>query len=216
MAPTETDQAQAAPQDTVAVIGTIRKRAAHSRTFAKLLILANVIIVMTVLGFFFSKSSYTLNTNLASSIEMSGLGFSYSSKQAIEPPQELVSTSTIVNDELEKLREQNRVLGQQANERAFMINTIGEAILRFGSVLLAVYLIQIFVNFTRYHFRISDHLFSVADAMELSSSDFSKLEALVTMLSPKHIDFGASPKSINKNISELIKEAISKLPTGNK
>ena len=110
MAESQTDQLQVVAPNIAAVITAIRKRASHGRTFARLLILANVIIVMTVLVFFFSKSSYTLNTNLASRIEISGLGFSYRSDQAIEPPREGVSASAKVNDELEKLKEQNRIL----------------------------------------------------------------------------------------------------------
>jgi hypothetical protein len=196
------------------LVPIFRDRAKSSRRFAKLLILFNVLIVAAVLILFFSSSNYSLNTQRESTFEFSLFGFEYKSQRADAAARLPYQSNEDGNgSELEKLKAKNQQLIQDANERVFIVNTVGQSILRFGSVLLAVYLMQIIVNFTRYHFRIADHLSSVADSLELTSGDITNLGKVVDIVSPKHIDFGAPAKSINDNVTSIIKDAISKIPS---
>jgi len=193
-------------------IEKLKARAENSRKFARLLVLMNVLIVIGMLVIFFSSTSQIYNTNLAKRIEISGLGFSYRNDQAIEIPDEGKANSSTLDLEERKLLEENKRLSQQISERAFIITSIGEMILRFGSVFLAIYLISILVNITRYHFRMSDHLFSVVSALELCPRVSDDLSVLSELISPKHIDFGSPPKSLNDNLVTAVRDAISKLP----
>jgi hypothetical protein len=72
--------------------------------------------------------------------------------------------------------------------------TIKDSILRFGAVLLAIYLIQILVSFARYRFRISDALFSRALALRIGGPDPEKLSIYSQYLSTELIEYGSLPK----------------------
>ncbi len=189
------------------IVLTIRARAKSSNKFARYLILINIFIVIVIIGLFFiNPSIYRLNTNLASKTTFEFVGFKYQVAKEILLPKDS-------NSKVAELTEKNKELQHAANERAFLMKTIGDAILRFGSVLLAVYLIQILVNFTRYHFRVADHLESVADSIELAKGELENMEKIFNILSSKHIEFGKSPSSAHENITEIIKESIAKIPS---
>lgn len=152
------------------VVDKIRGRATSSRKFARYMVFVNICIVIAILGIFFlNPAQYSLNSNLDTRIQFDFLGFTYQKDQSLSLPKNDASLSAQATEEIAKLQTQNKQLELAASERSYLMNIIGDTVLRFGSVLLAIYLIQILVNFTRYHFRLASHLEATADALELSA-----------------------------------------------
>ena len=94
-----------------------------------------------------------------------------------------------------------------------VLSDIAPSIAKIASIFLAVYLIQILVGFTRYQYRVADHLDAAAFAIELCDSDVAKLEGTMSVISVSHIEFGKMPASISDKGLEVVKDAISKIPT---
>lgn len=90
---------------------------------------------------------------------------------------------------------------------------VTSVILRLGAVVLAVFLIQIFVSLTRYRFRVAEHLSLCADALLLSGDDTDKFKILSNTLSAKSFDFGKLPNSPYVEITQAIRDGISKATT---
>jgi hypothetical protein len=95
-----------------------------------------------------------------------------------------------------------------------MLDVIASSILRIGSVFLAIFLVQILVNLTKYNFRIADHLDITADAVELCLLDDHFLKTASTLMSLQHIDFTKGPAPPTDQAMKVIKEAISRIPNG--
>ena len=94
-----------------------------------------------------------------------------------------------------------------------LISRAATIIIRLASAALAVYLIQVLVGFTRYQFRISDHLDTIANAIELSSGDPEALRIITSAISPQHIQFGKMPATPMEQGAEIIRELINKIPS---
>ena len=87
---------------------------------------------------------------------------------------------------------------------------ISAIVLRLASVLISLYLVQILLVFTRYHFRLSDHLDACANSLAVCN-DTNDLSTMVSLLSPTNIDFGKNPETPVEKILDVIKEALSKV-----
>jgi hypothetical protein len=98
----------------------------------------------------------------------------------------------LLEKEIERVRSQ--LSNQQDFQESVLLN-ISLTVIRLASVFLAVYLIQILVGFTRYQFRMADHLDSTADAFELTNGDPEKLSSVLSSISPQHIEFGKLPRT---------------------
>ena len=199
----------------VEVVENICARAKASRKFARLMVFMNIVIVIAILGIFFlSPSQHSLNSDLDTRVIFEFPGVKYQKDQSLSVPKEL-QLADAASEELLKLTEQNKKLKLEASERSFLMNIIGDTVLRFGSVLLAIYLIQILVTFTRYHFRVASHLDASADALKLSAGDLETFEKVSKIVNPLDIEFGASPSAPLDKIGDIIRDSITKLP-GNK
>ena len=199
--------------DPDSVVEKIRVRAAGSQKFARYMVFVNICIVIAILGMFFlNPAQHSLNSNLDTRIKFDFLGLNYQKDQSLSLPKDQVALSAEATEEIAKLQAQNKQLELAASERSYLMNIIGDTVLRFGSVLLAIYLIQILVNFTRYHFRIASHLEAAADALELSGGELESFEKYSAILDPNCIEFGASPNSPEEKVADIIRDAISKLP----
>lgn len=86
-------------------------------------------------------------------------------------------------------------------------------LLRIGAVLLAMYLIQILVSFTKYNFRMADHLDATAEAFEIAKLDDNLLSKALDMLAAQYIGFAKTPPSPSDKGIEIVREAISKIPS---
>jgi hypothetical protein len=91
----------------------------------------------------------------------------------------------------------------ELNQRYHFVAILSDALVRVGTVLMAIFIIQILTSVGRYHFRVSDHLEAVADTVELSESDAKTIQSLLLLISPRHIEFGTGPKSPFQQVVEL-------------
>ena len=199
--------------DQSSIAEKIRGRATSSRKFARYMVFVNISIVIAILGMFFlNPAQHSLNSNLDTRVQIDFLGLNYQKDQSLSLPKEDTSLSAEANEEIAKLQAQNKQLELAASERSYLMNIIGDTVLRFGSVLLAIYLIQILVNFTRYHFRLASHLEATADALELSDGELDSFEKHSSILDPNGIEFGANPNSPQEKVADIIRDAIAKLP----
>jgi hypothetical protein len=198
--------------DLAPVIVNIKKRAKATRRFAKILILIIVAVVGLVLIFFYTTSQYSPYGRFETKKAIRFLGFEFLSEQEVEAEKTSIKSPDAASKEMQELLAEKEALERAANERAFILNTIGASILRIGSVFLAVYLIQILINLTRYHFRIADHLDSLCDSMAIPHKNLDELYTLVNIIMPKHIDFGAMPKGMDDKVADILKATVSKLP----
>lgn len=82
---------------------------------------------------------------------------------------------------------------------------------KLTTIFLALFLVQILVGFTRYQYRIADHLEAVAFFLELSDKNPEKLEKVMLVLNPSHIEFGKIPASVSDKSLDVLKDAISKI-----
>jgi hypothetical protein len=108
------------------------------------------------------------------------------------------------------------VLGGHRTEGDTVDILISNSVLRIGGILLAVFLIQILVGFSRYYFRLSDHLSISADIIRLSDGDVGLIKQLSPVLLPS-FDFGKMPTSPFQKIvdtsMETVRELAKKIPT---
>ena len=104
-----------------------------------------------------------------------------------------------------------------AVESQISINTswlseLSPTLAKLTAIVLAVYLIQILVGFTRYQYKVADHLYAAAFALELSSGDMETFNKAMISLSLSHIEFGKMPATLSDKGLDVIKEAMSKIP----
>jgi hypothetical protein len=75
------------------------------------------------------------------------------------------------------------------------LRIIGSSVVRIGTVLIAIFIIQIMVGFVRYYYKLSEHLRTCSLALQLSRGHITNLEILVPLLMPSGLDFGKMPNS---------------------
>ena len=138
------------------------------------------------------------------------------------PPTFLDGTKKI--DEIEKLRLElglektklglERTKIEQSSEDAKRITSIiTEFVTKIGTVIIALYMVQILLGLTRYHFRLADHLAIAAVAIKYADSDIKKIEQFIAAVGTNHIDFGKAPATLIDKLVKMIKELSDKMAT---
>ena len=100
-------------------------------------------------------------------------------------------------------------------KRDIFFQIVNTAIVRVGSVIVSIFLIQILVGFSRYYYRVAEHLSACADVVRLSKGDAQIIKELAPILLPS-MEFGKVPKSpvqaaLDKAM-DTIKEVATKSP----
>ncbi|EJG1866764.1 hypothetical protein BKG00_RS22660 [Vibrio parahaemolyticus] len=195
--------------DIQSVVKSIRSRAHSTRKFGKISIVSIVFIVLAMVGWF---TTSTISFGYGGGISMSGGSSSGQkiSEELLEENPKLVKLVLSLQSNVTMLEQR---VNMQDGFQASILSSISISVVRIASVLLAVYLVQILVSFTRYQFRVADHLDATADAFELTEGDPESLEKLVNSISPQHIDFGKMPSTPSQDSITLVKELIKKIPS---
>ncbi|MEQ8906059.1 hypothetical protein [Ekhidna sp.] len=94
---------------------------------------------------------------------------------------------------------------ESASAKTFStLEGISRLVIRVGTVIIAFYLIQILLMFTRYQFRYSDFLSGLAFSLEYSNDSKIDFETLATKMDSSRIILGKSPKTGTQEIIEMI------------
>lgn len=74
------------------------------------------------------------------------------------------------------------------------------AIIRIGAIFMALYVMQITVSLSRYHYRLADHLAVTADVLRISAGNANAYKTFATHMLPK-VDFGKMPEPMMQHIA---------------
>ncbi len=85
-------------------------------------------------------------------------------------------------------------------------NLISLLIIRVGVVLIGLYLIQIFISFAKYQFRIANKLSSATSIIHFAGIDKQLIEVIAPIISTHEIDFVKSNTLSYRQIVKLITE----------
>lgn len=85
---------------------------------------------------------------------------------------------------------------------------ITKSILRIGSFIMAVFIINILNSFVRYNLRSANYLDSRADCISLYSGDVGNLEKLMLIMSIDRLDFNKTPMSPFDSYINAIQSAV--------
>ena len=98
-----------------------------------------------------------------------------------------------------------------------ILYSITSSILRIGAVLIGIFLIQILVSFSRYYFKLAEHLSMSGALIGLTGGKISDLKTAAPLLLPSSIDFGKTPTSPVEKVLEgafgTIRELSKKIPS---
>ena len=192
--------------ETSEIIKQVRKRATSTRAFAKISILGIVFVVGAMISFFTISGS----TGFSYGISFGQIEVEKKASDLVASEQKtVVEAVKLLEEEIDKVRAE--IEGQQDFQENVLLS-VSLTIIRLASVFLAVYLIQILVGFTRYQFRMADHLDATADAFELTNGDMTVLASILSSIAPKHIEFGKLPSTPIEQTTDLIKELVNKIP----
>lgn len=109
--------------------------------------------------------------------------------------------------EINQLRaERDRAREDGAEKRSF-IKLVGDAVMRVGVLVLAMYIIAILSNIVKYWLRVADHLNSVADSLDLLRAAGLSVEPAIAALTPHAIDFQVEDITPSKNLSDVLSSA---------
>jgi len=86
-----------------------------------------------------------------------------------------------------------------------VLSQLSGSTLHIASVVLIIYLAQLLIGFSRYHYKVADKLFSQANAVTIciTSGDIEKLGEFVSSMS-LDIDFGKSPETPTDKILDTL------------
>jgi hypothetical protein len=84
---------------------------------------------------------------------------------------------------------------------------LSATVVRIGSVLVGIFLIQIMVGFARYYYRLAEHLRICSTALKLSGGLTADLKLLVPLMMP-NIEFGKIPNSPIEKLSDTAMKTI--------
>jgi len=94
---------------------------------------------------------------------------------------------------------------------------IGSSVVRIGSVLIGIFLIQIMVGFSRYYYRLAEHFKVCSVVLRLSKGDVGYMQSVIPLLMPSNIEFGKMPNSplekIVDSAFQTIGEVSKKIPS---
>jgi hypothetical protein len=106
--------------------------------------------------------------------------------------------------ELSKLREERDHAIREGGERFMLLQLLGNVAFRLGVLILAVYLISIISNISKYLLRVADHLNSTADSIDLLRASQLSVERGISSLTPHPIDFQIDDTLSVRSIKELV------------
>jgi hypothetical protein len=98
--------------------------------------------------------------------------------------------------------ERDQAVADSAEKRSY-IQLVGEALMRIGVLVLAIYLTAIVSNIAKYWLRVADHLNAVADSLDLLHAARLALQPAIAALTPHPIDFQAEDLSPIKSARDL-------------
>lgn len=185
----------------------LRKRASRARSLAQAGIFVIIFVVLTIIAsmFLFVNSP---EVSIQNSLTPSSIEFS---EKPIEKIGDLIGVIDDLKTEIKSVSSQTTtVMGDF--QTVYLINALTTSFIRVAAVALVIFLTQVLVNFTRYQFRIADHLDAVADAIVFSDGDMSQLSTFVSSVSPQHIDFSKNAESPSDRIIETLKAAVERIP----
>jgi len=99
--------------------------------------------------------------------------------------------------------ERDRALADSAEKRSY-IRLVGEAVMRIGVLVLAIYLTAIVSNIAKYWLRVADHLNAVADSLDLLRGSGLSVQPAIAALTPHPIDFQVEEFPNSKSIKEFL------------
>lgn len=181
----------------------LRQRAQATRRFAQICVFSIVVIVAAMIIFFYVGTDLILPS------------------LRVTKSNEIVASNASIPPEVERrINELSEEIGRIHDNLDFhksyqgyqLATTISRIAVRIASVFLSVYLIQILVGITRYHFRLADHLDTSAAALEISTGS-RELAQIWAVLSTGQIQFGKAPVAPQEVTLDVIKELINKIPT---
>lgn len=91
---------------------------------------------------------------------------------------------------------------------------VSASIIRIGTILLLIFLVQIIVSLYRYNIKLASYYEARADVMEVIDTNTvvrsEEIDSLISMLTPTDIQFGKTPNSPMEHITDMIKKRIDK------
>jgi len=178
----------------------LQKRAQQSRMFGWLGVIVMVSTVLAMIVLFFNSK----------------LNVSFGNGPVITEISAITTESTAIakeeNSDIEKMKleldlKKAQIINEQQSS-SLIILAISSSVARIGAVLIALYLVQILLSLTRYHFRIADHLDSASSSLIISEGDSQSISALAGLLATNHVEFGKAPSPPSEKILELVKEIV--------
>jgi hypothetical protein len=94
-----------------------------------------------------------------------------------------------MTSELSKIKDERDYAIRSGGERYIFLQLLGDVAFRFGILVLALYLISIISNISKYTLRVADHLNSAADSIDLLLFSGLSPERGISALTPHPIDF---------------------------
>ncbi len=100
-------------------------------------------------------------------------------------------------------------------DRSLIDIILNSIITRIGAVLVGIFLIQILVGYSRYYYRLAEHLSALADIVRLSDGNANVMRDLAAVMLPA-FDFGKMPTSPVQKLfdksMDTVKELAQKIP----
>ena len=188
----------------------IRRRAERRRNFANTSVYGIVTVVVMIIIFFFGSSAqYTFREE---SMPMPAILAENEANPSKEGPTlELRELAKHIKEIDGKIAAISRGVEATSSQQQIIILSVTSTLLRFASVGLAIFLVQILVNFTRYSYRVADHLDSIADAILAGGTNTSTYPGLAELFAPKHIEFGKAPVAAQEKLIDVLKDLASKI-----
>ena len=180
----------------------LQRRANYSRMFGWIGVAVMIATVISMIFLFF-------NTGADLYIPFGKFEAVLGSDESSAYAQSAQDNSDIAKMRLELDLQKTKLLNEQQSS-TLLITVISSSVARIGAVLIALYLVQILLSLTRYHFRIADHLDSAASALTISRGGSETLVPVSQLLSTNHIEFGKSPSAPTEKVLELMKDIIQK------
>jgi hypothetical protein len=108
--------------------------------------------------------------------------------------------------EVEQLKSERDRAIADGIERTSFIRLVGDAVMRVGVLILAIYVISILSSVVKYWLRVADHLHSVADSIEMCIGFDLPVEHSIRALTPHSIDFQVEDIGPFKSAKEMVNE----------
>jgi len=176
----------------------LRERAARSRKYAWLSAVLIVTVVFSIVTFF-SLKGFQINfgpSYVATNYPIMEKGKEYDWSKEEEKIVRLIA----------QLEDKIASITSDPSSSELTVSVISIAVVRVGTVLIALYLVQILYSIMRYHFRVADYLESSATVLELSQGDNELLVSMNSVMNMNHIEFGKQPNAPMEQVIELLKQ----------